>query len=92
MRDKILTLPQAVRKLTALPAQAMRLEGKGVLQVGADADINVFRLEALRERATFANPRRESEGMDTVLIRGVPALLHGTLSPTHPGTVLTRTP
>lgn len=92
LRDKILTLPQAIRKLTALPAQAMRLAGKGVLQVGADADINVFRPEALHERATFADPRRESEGMDTVLIHGIPVLLHGTLFPTRPGTVLTRIP
>lgn len=77
LQEKVLTLSQAVRKVTALPAQAMRLTGKGVLALGADADINIFKPEELHERATYLDPRRESEGMDTVLVGGKPAILHG---------------
>ncbi len=90
LRDKILTLPQAIRKITALPAEAMRIRNKGVLKVGADADINLFRPEALHERATFSDPRRESEGMDSVLVGGRPAILHGQFTGVRNGSVLTR--
>lgn len=85
---QVLTLPQAVRKVTALPAESMRLRGKGTLQIGADADINLFRLDALHERATYRDPRQESDGMDTVLVAGVPAILHGTFTDHCSGTVL----
>ena len=89
VREKqVLSLPQAVRKVTALPAQAMRLAGKGVLQVGADADINIFRLDDLHERATYLSPCQESDGMDTVLIAGKPAILHGTFTGICNGSVL----
>ena len=88
LQDKVLTLPQAVRKVTVLPAQAMRLKGKGVLTVGADADINIFKPEALHERATYLDPRRESEGMDTVFVGGKPAILHGVLTGSCNGTVI----
>ncbi len=85
---KVLTLEKAVRKVTALPATAMRLTGKGVLQVGADADVCVFRPEALHERATFLDPCRESEGMDAVFVGGKPAILNGQLTGICNGSVL----
>ena len=85
---QVLTLQQAVRKVTALPAEAMRLTGKGVLQVGADADINIFRFDDLHERATYLDPCQESDGMDTVLVAGKPAILHGTFTGNHNGSVL----
>ena len=85
---QVLTLPQAVRKVTALPAEAMRFSGKGILQVGADADINIFCFEDLHERATYANPCQESDGMDTVLVAGKPAILHGAFTNNCNGTVL----
>ena len=89
VREKqVLTLQQAVRKVTALPAEAMRLTGKGILQVGADADINIFRPEDLRERATYLAPCQESDGMDTVLVAGKPAILHGAFTGNHNGSVL----
>lgn len=89
VREKgVLTLPEAVRKVTALPAQAMRLEGKGTLAVGADADVNIFRPDELHECATYLDPRRESEGMDTVFVRGKPALWHGALTGARNGAVL----
>ena len=87
-QEKILTLPEAVRKLTSLPAQAMRLHGKGLLREGMDADINVFRLEDIHEKATYAAPRQESVGMDCVLVAGRPAILHGRWTGETAGRVL----
>ena len=85
---KALTLEAAVRKVTSLPAEAMLLPGKGALRVGADADVCIFRPEALHERATYLDPRRESEGMDTVFVGGKPAILHGQLTGICNGSVL----
>ena len=77
LEKRALDLPTAVRKVTSLPAEAMRIKSKGLLRIGMDADINMFKPELLRERATYLDPRRESEGMDTVLVGGIPAILHG---------------
>lgn len=77
LQDRVLTLPEAVRKITALPAEAMRLKHKGRLAVGFDADINLFKPEDIRAAATFAEPRRLCSGIDTVIVGGKPAILHG---------------
>ncbi|MFR5422091.1 MAG: amidohydrolase family protein [Oscillospiraceae bacterium] len=52
----VLTLPEAVQRMTALPAQALRLQGKGRIAAGMDADVNVFGLAAVHERATWEQP------------------------------------
>lgn len=86
-----LDLPTAVRKVTALPAAAMRISNKGLLRAGMDADINIFKPELLRERATYLEPRRESEGMDTVLVGGRAAILHGEWTDAAAGQVIQKT-
>lgn len=88
--EKILTLEEAVRKVTALPAATMGLRGKGVLQTGADADLNIFRPEDLHERATYLNPRQEAQGPETVLVNGQPAILHGQWTGCTAGKILRR--
>lgn len=88
LKDRILTLPEAVRKATSLPAQSMRIKNKGLLAVGMDADINVFRPEELRERSTFTNPRQESDGMKHVLVRGKAAIFEHRLTTLKNGTIL----
>ena len=85
-----ISLPEAVRKVTSLPAETMGITGKGRLQVGFDADINLFRPENLHERATYLDPRRECEGMDTVIVGGAPAILHGQWTDARTGRVLAR--
>jgi N-acyl-D-aspartate/D-glutamate deacylase len=77
VRDqKALSLMDALRKMTILPAQ--RLEGsvpsmrvKGRIKVGADADITVFDPARVIDRATFENPAQYSEGVSHVLVNGV---------------------
>ena len=60
----------AVEKITALPANRLRLSGKGRLNVGADGDITIFDYEKIRDNATFAQPVLAPEGIDYVLIGG----------------------
>lgn len=90
LEKQAISLPEAVRKVTSLPAETMGLAGKGRLQVGFDADINLFRPENLHERATYLDPRRECEGMDTVIVGGTPAILRGQWTDARTGRVLAR--
>ena len=69
--EKRLTLEEAIRKFSALPAQRMRLTDRGVLKQGMWADIVVFDAEQVRDLATFDDPNRLSEGMQYVLVNGV---------------------
>ena len=76
-RKGTLSLYEAVRKMTAMPADRLHLEKKGRLSVGADADITIFDFDMVADRATFAEPALPPEGIDTVLIGGEIALEHG---------------
>ena len=86
--DKLLTLPDAIRKFSALPAQRMRLTDRGVLKRGLWADIVVFDPEKIRDLATFENPNQLSEGMEFVLVNGVPVIEGGKMTNALPGKVL----
>jgi len=66
-----LTLMDALRKMSLLPAQRLGIQSKGRLQVGADADITVLDPERVIDRATFDNPAQYSEGIPYVLVGGV---------------------
>jgi N-acyl-D-aspartate/D-glutamate deacylase len=86
--EKKLTLEEAIRKFSALPAQRMRLTDRGVLKLGMWADVVVFDPETVRDVATFDDPNRLSEGMEYVLINGVPVVENGKMTGALPGTVL----
>lgn len=88
-QEKVLTLPQAVRKMTSMPAKALRIPSKGLLKVGYDADILIFDPEQVRENADYKTPDRFSSGFD-VIVGGKPALLGGRLQNTENGKVLRR--
>jgi len=66
----------------------MRLGDRGVLKVGLWADIVVFDPGSVRDRATFDNPNQLAEGMDYVLVNGVPVIASGTMTGALPGKVL----
>jgi len=83
-----LTLEDAIRKFSALPAQRMRLTDRGVLKEGMWADVVVFDPEAIKEVATFENPNQLSQGMEYVLVNGVPVIDQGKMTGTRPGKVL----
>jgi N-acyl-D-amino-acid deacylase len=65
-----LTLPDAVRKMTALPAQRFGLVGRGEVSEGAAADLCVFSPDTIEDHATYADPRRHPTGLDMVLVNG----------------------
>jgi N-acyl-D-amino-acid deacylase len=83
-----LSLEDAIRKFSALPAQRMRLTERGVLKKGMWADIVIFDPAVIRDKATFENPNQLSDGMQYVLVNGVPVIEHGRPTNALPGKVL----
>jgi N-acyl-D-amino-acid deacylase len=86
--EKLLTLEDAIRKFSALPAQRMRLTDRGVLKSGMWADVVVFDPATVRDLATFDNPNQLSQGMDYVLVNGVCVIDQGKMTGAKPGKVL----
>jgi N-acyl-D-amino-acid deacylase len=66
-----LTLPEAVRKMTSLPAQRLHWKDRGVLREGAFADLVLFNPDTVLDRATFAHPFTLSTGIEKVFVNGV---------------------
>jgi N-acyl-D-amino-acid deacylase len=83
-----LTLEDAIRKFTALPAQRMRLADRGVLKAGLWADMVIFDPAKVHDVATFDNPNQLSQGMEYLLVNGVPVIDHGEMTGALPGKVL----
>ena len=86
--EGLLTLEDAIRKFTALPAQRMRLADRGVLKRGLWADVVVFDPTEVRDLATFEQPNQLSKGMQYVLVNGVPVIAEGRATGALPGKVL----
>src|SRR5712691_2048445 len=86
--EKELTLEDTIRKFSALPAQRMRLTDRGVLKAGMWADIVIFDPATVRDVATYDNPNQLSQGMEYVLVNGVPVIDQGKMTGALPGKVL----
>jgi N-acyl-D-amino-acid deacylase len=86
--EKKITLEDAIRKFSALPAQRMRLTDRGVLKAGMWADVVVFDPETIHDLATFENPNQLSQGMEYVLVNGVAVIDQGKQTGALPGKVL----
>lgn len=72
------TLAEAVRKCTTLPAHILRMPGRGRIQVGAAADLLLFNPEAVQAKSTFTEPLTHAKGFDMVMIGGTAAYEQGT--------------
>ena len=83
--QKLLTLEEAVRKMTSLPASRVRLLDRGVLRPGMAADLVVFDPDRIRDRATFEEPLRYSEGVSHLVVNGRIVLDGGTMTGERPG-------
>src|SRR5882724_10082196 len=86
--EKKLTLEDAIRKFSALPAQRMRFADRGVLKQGMWADVVIFDPNTERDLATFDNPNQLAQGMEFVLVNGVPVIENGKMTGALPGKVL----
>ena len=86
--EKKLTLEDAIRKFSALPAQRMRLTDRGVLKQGMWADIVIFDPETVTDVATYDDPNRLSKGMEDVLVNGTLVIENGKMTGALPGKVL----
>lgn len=87
---KVVTLEEAIRSMTSLPAAVMRLADRGELRAGAFADIVVFDLGRVRDTATYREPHQLAEGMVHVLVNGRFAIDGGSFGETRHGRVLSR--
>jgi N-acyl-D-amino-acid deacylase len=83
-----LTLEDAIRKFSALPAQRMRFMDRGVLKAGLSADIVIFDPATVHDVATFESPNQLSQGMEYVLVNGVPVIDQSKMTGALPGRVL----
>ena len=86
--ERQLTLEDAIRKFTALPAQRMRLADRGVLKQGMWADVVIFDPASIRDVATFESPNQLAVGMSYVLVNGVPVIAEGKMTDALPGKVV----
>ena len=86
--EKKLTMEDAIRKFSALPAQRLRLSDRGVLKAGMWADVTIFDPATVRDLATFEKPNQLSEGMEYVLVNGAPVIEKGKMTGALPGKVL----
>ena len=74
--EHVLTLEDAIRKFSSLPAQQVKLENRGLLRPGYFADITIFNPATVKDVATFEDPNRPSVGFEYVFVNGVLALEH----------------
>ena len=86
--EKKLSLEDAIRKFSALPAQRIRFTDRGVLKEGMWADVMVFDPATIKDVATFAEPNQLSQGMEYVLVNGVSVIDQGKMTGARPGKVL----
>lgn len=85
-----ITLEHAIRSSTSLPARIMDLKDRGQIREGFAADLVIFDLATIRDKATFFEPHQHSEGIDYVFINGTAVVDGGNLTHANPGKVLLR--
>ena len=88
LERKILTLEQAIHKMTYQPAQRMKLLKRGQIKVGNYADLNIFSLDQFRDYATFENPAQFSGGLDYCIVNGQIAVENAAVTGQKRGMVL----
>lgn len=88
--QKVLSLSEAVQRMTQLPARTFGLKNRGELRVGAHADVVVFDLDKISDPSAFNDPHHYSEGFSDVFVNGDPVICDGLLTPARPGGPLKR--
>jgi len=88
--DKLMTVPEAVRKMTSLPASNLGITNRGLLRPGYFADIAVFDPAAIQDHATFEKPRQLATGVSEVFVNGEQVVHNGEHTGAKPGRVVKR--
>jgi N-acyl-D-amino-acid deacylase len=88
--EHLMPLPEAVRRMTALPAETLGLHRRGRVAPGYFADLAVFDPEAIADHATYDRPHRYASGVAHVIVNGIPAVRDGTFSGGKAGRALRR--
>jgi len=89
VRDEhLLTLPQAIHKMTGLPAARVGLHQRGLLRSGFYADLTIFDPKTVIDRATFEMPNQHPDGIEYVIVNGQLSVDNGQRTPSLPGRVL----
>lgn len=87
-KRRVLTLEDAVRRMTSLPARTFGFADRGIIRPGFAADLLLFDPEKVEDKATFQQPHQYSQGFDLVLVNGVPVVDKGSITDARPGRVL----
>ena len=87
-QDRVLTLEEAIRKMTSLNATKLGIKDRGTLKEGMKADVAIFDLQRVIDKATFDNPAQYPEGIEYVLVNGTVVIDRGRHLGTKPGRVL----
>jgi len=85
---KILTLEEAIRKMTGLPAQILSINRRGLIKEGYYADITILDTATVIDKATFEDPHQYAVGIDAVLVNGIVVVENGLHNGNRPGRVL----
>ena len=85
---KVISLPEAVRKMTSLPAQRLKLKERGTIKAGMFADIVIFNPKTVTDKGTWENPHQYPEGIPYVLVNGQLVIDDNKRTEAFPGTVL----
>ncbi len=86
--ERVLTLPDAIRKMTSMPAQVLGLKDRGLLREGYWADVVVFDPDRVADMATYDNPKQYPKGIDYVLVNGAVVIDNGNHTGARPGRVV----
>jgi len=86
--EKVISLEEAIRKLTSQPANNLKIKGRGLLADGYFADVVVFDPDRIRDNATYENPQQFSTGMVHVFVNGTQVLKNGDHTGATPGQVV----
>jgi N-acyl-D-amino-acid deacylase len=88
----VLTLEQAVHKMTGMSAKRLGLANRGCIRAGCFADITVFDPATIADKGTFTQPHQYPVGIDWVIVNGTPVVAEGKFTEARPGRVLRHSP
>ena len=88
---KLISLPEAIRKITSMPAAYFNIKDRGVIEVGKKADLVLMNLERLKPNATYTDPLQLSDGVEYVWVNGIAIIESGNINEKNPGVIIKNT-